>query len=89
MVEREVVEYIRKNLRRGLSPQRIRQGLLAQGKSDYDISEGFKEAKSERREESVSSSRNEKSFFESKSFKKIVLALILVILFILVYVLVF
>ena len=41
MVNQQLVNYIQSNLQRGASLQQIKQGLLAQGWSDYDINEAI------------------------------------------------
>ncbi len=44
MVE-NILEYIKSNFERGLSIEVIKQNLLGQGHSDYDIDEAIKEFK--------------------------------------------
>jgi len=88
MADKEIVEYIKKNLNRGVSSQRIHQGLLAQGKSDYDINQAFKEIESKKdsKEDLVHEGEKEKSFMESKKFRIGLGIGILIILSVIIYI---
>lgn len=90
MVNKEIVEYIRKNSKRGISSQRIHQSLLAQGKSDYEIKEAknFIDSGKEFPKENKTNVVYSESFFYSDFFKYIVGFLVLVLVFVLIYLIV-
>jgi hypothetical protein len=79
MAKREIVQYILENSKRGFSSQRIRQSLLAQGWSDYDIEEGFRYIRDgNQRLPEKNTVFTTGSFFESGFFKLILGVLILI-----------
>jgi len=84
MVDRDIAEYILKNSKRGFSFERIKQSLLAQGKSDYDIHEAKRFI--DGGESSVPEKRVKikKSFLHSRFFKIALVFLIILSIFLII-----